>query len=288
MQKNEIKAAVKHAGGSTLTRSGRGTNLSATVKDLRFGLNIQAKSFAGLKTQHLKNLVAYWKQQGLSVRTIQNKLAHVRAALRAVGREKFADAAQNTNKALGASGASRAGTHKVTDQKTLNERINNLPEAFRAAANLQRTLGLRAQEAVQANQSLQSWEKQIKSGRPVMVLHGTKGGRPRMVNLLDQTTRDKALAAVQDALKVLDKQDGLLISSSSLQGANRAFQREMNKVGFKGSEASHSLRYAFAKDQFAKYLDTLQDTEEALAALSMDLGHGDGRGRYCERVYLRG
>ena len=61
----------------------------------------------------------------------------------------------------------------------------------------------------------------------------------------------------------------------------------MNGVGFKGSEASHSLRYQFAREQFAKYLEALGDKKEALAALSMDLGHGDGRGRYCEQVYLR-
>ena len=33
----------------------------------------------------------------------------------------------------------------------------------------------------------------------------------------------------------------------------------MNGVGFKGSEASHSLRYQFAREQFAKYLEALGD-----------------------------
>jgi site-specific recombinase XerD len=288
MQKNEIKAAVRHAGGSTLTKVGRSANLSATAEDLRRGLNIQIKSFAALRTQHLKSLVSYWQEQGKSTRTIQNKLAHVRAALRAVGRDKFADAAQNSNASLGASGASRGGTHIVPDQKVLDERFRQLPEPFRVAANLQRALGLRAQESIQANKSLRSWEKQIKSGRPVMVLHGTKGGRQRSVNLLDQASRDRALEAVREAIKVMDLSGDLVIQSASLQGANRAFQRAMNSVGFKGNEASHALRYLFAQEQFAKYMDSLGDKEEALAALSMDLGHGDGRGRYCAQVYLGG
>lgn len=287
MQKNEIKAAVKHAGGSTLTKVGRSANLSATAEDLRRSLNIQVKSFAGLKTQHLKSLVSYWQEQGKSTRTIQNKLAHVRAALRAVGRERFADAAQNSNASLGASGASRGGTHTIPDQTTLAERFSHLPAPFLAAANLQRTLGLRAQEAVQANKSLRTWEKQIKLGRPVMVLHGTKGGRQRSVTLLDQTSKDRALEAVREAIRVMDLHGDTLVRSASLQGANRAFQRAMNKVGFKGSEASHALRYMFAREQFAKYMEILGDKEEALSALSMDLGHGDGRGRYCEQVYLR-
>ena len=287
MNRNEIKAVVKAAGGSTLTRESRSANLTATANDLRLGLNIQIKSFSGLRSQHLQSLVTLWKTDGQSTRTIQNKLAHVRAALRGVGREKFAADPRNSNAALGASGGSRSGTHTIPSEKTLEERISGLPEPFKAGARLQQALGLRAQEAVQSNQSLRSWEKQIQAGRPVKVLHGTKGGRPRDVSLLGQASKDRALAAVREAIRVADKQDGKLIPSTSLEGANRAYQRAMNGVGFKGSEASHSLRYQFAREQFAKYLEALGDKKEALAALSMDLGHGDGRGRYCEQVYLR-
>lgn len=287
MNRNEIKAVVKAAGGSTLTRESRSANLTATANDLRLGLNIQIKSFSGLRTQHLKDLVTHWNSEGQSTRTIQNKLAHLRAALRGVGREKFAADPRNSNAALGASGGSRSGTHTIPSEKALEERISSLPEPFKAGARLQQALGLRAQEAVQSNQSLRSWEKQIQAGRPVKVLHGTKGGRPRDVSLLGQASKDRALAAVREAIRVADKQDGKLIPSTSLEGANRAYQRAMNGVGFKGSEASHSLRYQFAREQFAKYLEALGDKKEALAALSMDLGHGDGRGRYCEQVYLR-
>ena len=81
MNRNEIKAVVKAAGGSTLTRESRSANLTATANDLRLGLNIQIKSFSGLRSQHLQSLVTLWKTDGQSTRTIQNKLAHVRAAL---------------------------------------------------------------------------------------------------------------------------------------------------------------------------------------------------------------
>jgi len=288
MTKNEIRAIVKAAGGSTLTRESRSANLAATANDLRLGLNVQIKSFAGLRTQHLQSLVTKWKTDGQSTRTIQNKLAHMRAALRAVGREKFAADARNSNGALGASGGSRSGTHTIPSEKTLGERISALPEAFQAGARLQKALGLRAQEAVQSNQSLRVWEKQILAGRPVTVLHGTKGGRPRSVSLLDQESKNKALTAVREAIRVMDKQDGKLIPSATLEGANRAYQRAMNEAGFKGSEASHALRYGFAREQFTRYMEALSDRKEALSALSLDLGHGDGRGRYCAQVYLKG
>ena len=63
-----------------LTRESRSANLTATANDLRLGLNIQIKSFSGLRSQHLQSLVTLWKTDGQSTRTIQNKLAHVRAA----------------------------------------------------------------------------------------------------------------------------------------------------------------------------------------------------------------
>ena len=107
---------------------------------------------------------------------------------------------------------------------------------------------------MQSNQSLRSWEKQIQAGRPVKVLHGTKGGRSRDVSLLDLASKGRALSAVREAIRVADKQDGKLIPSTSLEGANRAYQRAMNEVGFKGSEASHSLRYQFAREQVPEFV----------------------------------
>lgn len=288
MTRNEIKAIVKAAGGSTLTRESRAANLAATGHDLRHGLNIQIKSFSGLRQQHLSSLVSFWKEQGMSTRTIQNKLAHVRAALRCLGREKFADSALISNRTLGAYGASRGGSHTTPDKETIEQRISALPDGFKEAAQLQLTLGLRAQEAIQCNKSLGLWEKQLLEGRRVTVLHGTKGGKGRDLLLLTENAKQKALEAVRAAIEARDRHGGTLIHSSSLEGANRAYQRAMNKVGFKGSEASHSLRYHFAQAQYGRYLEAGFGRHEALSSLSLDLGHGDGRGRYCAQVYLKG
>ncbi|MGH8040453.1 MAG: hypothetical protein ACREPN_00220 [Rudaea sp.] len=51
---------------------------------------------------------------------------------------------------------------------------------------------------------------------------------------------------------------------------------------------THALRYAFAHDQYRRYRAEGFSNREALAALSKDLGHGDGRGRWVKSVYLRG
>lgn len=47
----------------------------------------------------------------------------------------------------------------------------------------------------------------------------------------------------------------------------------------------HSLRYAFVQDQIDHYQKQGYSEQEALAKTSMDLRHGDGRGKYIKQVY---
>lgn len=287
MTNGEIDAITKQ-GGSKLTQRAREAALHAAAKTLKTALNVQLKSFAGLKIQHIEKLVQHWSGQGITQRTMQNRMTHIRASLRFHDRAKFALDPRISNAALGLAGASRGGTHTVPEASAIDERLQGLSPQARAVAGLQLALGLRAREAIQADQSLKIWERKLAQGRPLSVLHGTKGGRPRDVQLHTEKTRERAIQAVQEALKVAkDHPSGRIIPSINIDAAFRSFQREMSKVGFKGSEASHSLRYHWAREQFGVHLERLGDHKEALAILSMDLGHGDGRGRYCAQVYLR-
>lgn len=288
MTNGEIEAITKQ-GGSKLTQKAREAALHAAAKTLKTELNVQLKSFAGLKVQHIDRLVQSWTKQGISQRSMQNRMTHIRAALRFHDRAKFALDERISNASLGLAGASRGGTHTVPAPAAINTRLMELTPPAHAVAQLQLALGLRAREAIQADQSLKVWAKQLASGRPISVLHGTKGGRPRDVLLHTPEARQRAVEAVQEALKVArSTPNERIIPSKTIEAAFRSYQREMNKVGFKGSEASHSLRYHWAREQFSVHLERLGDRKEALAALSMDLGHGDGRGRYCAQVYLKG
>lgn len=289
MTNGEIEAIVKKQGGSKLTQQARRTALHAAAKTFKNELNIQLKSFAGLKVQHIDSLVQSWKKQGIGLRTMENRMSHIRAALRFHERAKFALDERISNASLGLAGASRGGTHTVPAPAAIDARLMALSPPAQAVTKLQMALGLRAREAIQADQSLKVWAKQLASGRPISVLHGTKGGRPRDVQLHTPEARQRAVEAVQEALKVVRSHPNeRIIPSKTIEAAFRSYQRQMNKVGFKGSEASHSLRYHWAREQFSVHLERLGDRKEALAALSMDLGHGDGRGRYCAQVYLKG
>lgn len=291
MSKKSFANAIHHtnrdSGGSTLTKVARSAHLKKTVEDLTKVLNIQIKGFDTLKTKQVQALVDHWRVEGTSPRSIQNRLSSIRSALRQAGRGEFAGSAQLSNKALGVSGASRDGTHRPPDQARLEERLNALPRRARVLVDLQLALGLRAREAVQAASSLATWAKQAQKGYPIGVVHGTKGGKPREVTIAPHR-RDGVIRAIAQArahLKATGQPE--LIASRSLAGAIRAFQRDIQAAGFVGAEASHSFRYGFSQEQIQHHLERAADRREALARLSLDLGHGDGRGRYVDQVYLK-
>lgn len=288
MNKREISQINRTAGGSTLTRRGRESALMKIADDLRGRLNVQVKSFDQLKISHIEALAGSWRGSGLSVRTCQNNMAHLRTALREVGREKFAADHRISNEALKIDKGSRAGTHRAPARDDAIKRIEGMKDGHREAARLQLELGLRAREAIQSYQSLTSWARELEKTGRITVTAGTKGGRARSVDLSSPEALGRAKEAIRQAMTASGEGRKPLIASSSLEGAARSYQREMARVGFSGEQASHAMRCAFAQDQYQRHLQQTGDRKEALRRLSLDLGHGDGRGVYCAQVYLKG
>ena len=121
----------------------------------------------------------------------------------------------------------------------------------------------------------------------VTVVHGTKGGRRRVVDFNTGDAKFAAIKSVENALKILEIQNDL-IERKNMQGDCRKYQRELATAGFTGAQASHSLRCSWAKAQYLRHMTaTEENKKESLSRLSLDLGHGDGRGRYCKQVYLK-
>jgi hypothetical protein len=286
--KREIRQAVNAGGGSTLTKIARASSLAQISKILKNDLNIQVKSFEFLKVSHVERLIQHLQARGQSPRTSQNTMAHLRCALREVGREKFASDPRISNKKLGISGASRDGKHRAINLEEIEMRILKLDDGAAAATRLQMAIGLRAREAIQSSESLKSWLIELEKYDCLTISHGTKGGRTRIVRFITQESKQSALQAIKNAHQAAIKNNGVLIPSKSLQGAARAHLRSMNAAGFQGEESSHALRCTWAQAQYNRYMEMLGgDKKEALSRLSMDLGHGDGRGRYVKQVYLK-
>jgi hypothetical protein len=272
-----------HAGGSHKTQQERVATIRRFYRYLQ-DHNIQIKHIDHIKCKHIQGFIAERKTQA-GVGTLQNEMSHLRKILEKSGRHKLALSEVLSNKALGIDGRSREGTKTACPQAKY-QRAYTAAKAkdprVAAVMQLQRTFGLRRQEAIRAGKSLKTWQKAIEQGQnTVRLSYGAKGGRPRDILILD---RAQALLAVKEALSVM--QDGRLLPGE-LKAAKNDYAHAAAEAGLKGEHSTHSLRYAWAQECFKTLQSQGYPKEEALALTSQYLGHGDGRGRWLKSVYLR-
>ena len=279
------KAAREAAGkGSTATRAARTSHFRDLEQYLR-EQNIQVREAQHVSPKHVAGYVAALQERGVSSGSVQNRLASIRAAWRGAGRDRWAE---KKNAELGAGPRSRTGNKTaLSDERYAQARADLVAsgrEREAAALALQRSLGLRAEEAVRSSQSLATWERALAAGQPIRVVQGSKGGRPRWVSPGDT---QRALAAVREARQLA--RNGHLVrgQSDTLKSAIHRLDNSYRSVGLQGDQSGHSARYAFARDQLQHYEARGYTRAEARAMTSLDLGHGDGRGRYIASVYAR-
>ncbi|EDT5693534.1 DNA-binding protein [Salmonella enterica] len=282
----------------TLARQGQGS--FKTVADRsriaeRFSerlakLNIQIRDAKHIKTVHIQRYIQSRQAEKISNRTLQNEMAAVRSIMSVAGRNKLANPQHEllSNKALGISGASRDGTKKAISDDTLREVINyamKKDEGVALAVQLARYIGLRTEETIQSAKSLKTWQQSLLSGNErVRVVFGTKGGRPRETTVFDI---EKVLTLLNKAITYCDNNNGKLINKPTLHTAIERYRNILRDAGMTGENAPHSLRYAYAKDAVNFHVNNGMSRNEAEALVSMDLGHGDGRGRYIKQVYFK-
>ena len=276
---------MKNLIGATLTKRAREHSLKHLAQTLRMvGM---AAHLQHITARHIERYVQIQQAASVSDRTLQNRLSHIRSELRAIGRDKLADSDRLGCAHLGVDGASRAGTHAALTTEHYEhvlELARALHPGFAACLQLQRTLGLRQREAIQAGDSLKRWTSTLEHKGYVHVTEGTRGGKTREATPI---AVDRALAAVHSAIEAAAENGGDLIPSTSLQGAVRAYGRLCAAVGMTGEHASDALRYNYAQDRFTDHLRTGCNRREALALTSMDLGCGNSRKTHVSQIHLR-
>ncbi|EEC9781140.1 integrase domain-containing protein [Escherichia coli] len=253
-------------------------------------MNVQISSAAQVKVRHIELYMR--SRNNVSGRTRENEMSAIRVMLRQAGKYKMADPEHPrlSNKALGISGSSRKGTKKlITDERfrEILQRVEAKDKGVAAVVKLSRYLGLRNEEAIQSAKSLRTWKKALQRGdEKIRVIFGTKGGRERMTTVVD---RDNVLDAVNYALKYASEHNGRLIDRDNLKSAMDYYLNTLRRYGeLKGrDETAHSFRYSYAASAMKYHIMNGYSYKEALALTSIDLGHGDGRGRYIEQVYCQ-
>lgn len=281
----EMKALAKHCGGSHKTVNDRIHIVQRFDHHLR-ALNVQIQRVAQIKVRHIENYIHDRLANGIGKRTLQNEMASLRAVLQQAGRKQVAEHERLTNKSLGLADASRNGTKlAITPEHYhhVHESAQMKDPGLAAALELARLMGLRSQEAVQSVQSLKTWKQAVERGNTrLTVVFGTKGGRPRETVILDADAIKKAL---DNALTIAESRHDRLIDKPDLKSAMDYWHNQAARIGLTGAYSPHSLRYAWAQDAIRHYLAQGFSRKEALAMVAMDLGHGDGRGRYVAQVY---
>lgn len=288
-KRTELKASMERSnarvGGAHLTREARSKTFKLFIAVL-FGLGFQIADARQVGGRHLPPYVAARLAAGKSKRTIQNEMAHIRAVLRDCGKTGLADDPHYSNKALGIGGASRGGTKTPISEEGLAAFKARVEEelgrpGLAAGAELQYAIGLRAKETIMGGRTdvLERWAKELGAGDVVDVVEGTKGGRPRQVKVHD---RARAVAAVNAALKLAERQDGFLVpSKNGLKSALGAYRNVAHREGFQ----THRCRYTFTDSRVDAYQAAGYSKREAFERTGTDLGHRDGRGRMIKGVY---
>jgi hypothetical protein len=295
-KKTELRADLNRIGyqlgGAHLTQEARRATFGTFAQAMREkGLGIQSAEQIGGK--HLRAFVECRLAEGIRSRTIANELSHVRAVLVHCGKEGLARNPAYSNKALGIGRGSRIGTKQPLSDAAIRgfqEQTDRLGRsAIGNVLELQRALGLREAEAIRGGnpETLARWHRELQGRGHVRVIEGTKGGRARDVHSADL---NRARSAIERALATLRASDqGYLVTradgaaATGLRQALGIYRNVCHRAGIQ----SHAARYAFTKERMQAYRNDGLSEREARAATSLDLGHGDGRGRYVSSVYSR-
>ncbi|WP_416777281.1 integrase domain-containing protein [Xenorhabdus budapestensis] len=286
------KAFITHArqaGGSFVTVADR-ERIARYFLDYLKNNGIKLRQVDSLKVKYIERYIAERKANNLSHRTLQNEMSVLRAILAQAGKHKLADPnnARLSNRALGIADTSRKGTKMALAPAAFRDIFQQVEQKDRRVAavmQLAYVLGLRTKEAVEAYKSLATWKKALENGHTsVRVVFGTKGGRPRQMVILDREALQYAIAYAE---REQTGRGGKLIDKATITQAIDRYRYIVRRAGLSGRKAPHSMRYHFAQQSGEHYIAQGFSEREALALVSMDLGHGDGRGRYIKQVYYQ-
>jgi hypothetical protein len=230
----------------------------------------------------------------ISSRSLQNEASHLRRCLEGAGRD-LGDIKQDKNAwssaRMGVPEGSRIGARAAINPEVFAAAREKVTAGVRDCLDVQSVLGLRREEAVKCSKSLGDWTKALElakdEGRGVFleVRYGTKTGRERTT-----WVPAERIDAVQSVVcEVLERTGGAyIIPADSEKQAKAHYSSETQKAGMVGDNSGHGLRRGFVHEQYRHNRDAGLDEAEALARVSRDLGHGDGRGRWVWNNYLAG
>ncbi|MDO8769308.1 MAG: integrase domain-containing protein [Burkholderiaceae bacterium] len=286
--KHSISVANQKLGGARITKVQR-KQICKQFVNWCFDRKHLFNSIGEASLEMVRDYMQYLKGEGISIATQHNRLASIRRAMNALGRDP--DKLGITAKSVGLEPRNRSGTKEPVQDDFLEVAIAKAIEinepGFAIALRLQRLLGLRGLESLMSIPDLEKYALQAGEllSESVGITKGTKGGRSRFSRVILKRANE-TLITVREAL-VYMRTNGYLIEGGKvgLKSARAKYHRLSREVGLVGKFSPHSLRYAYAVEKIEELRDAGFNRKETLSAVAETLGHGTSRDRYVSMVY---
>ena len=202
------------------------------TKDL-FKVGIQLRSLEDLNAKHIDRVVNYWREEGLSVGTMKNRLSGLRYLCDAMG--KSAIVKNNNDYAI----------PKRNYLPTFNRAIFNpdlsvlMDEHIRVSTELQRVFGLRRAESMKIKPILAD-----KGDILEMYPSWCKGGRGRFIPIRTAEQRYWLNEAKRMAEKI---ENSMIPKEKSYDTQLSLYEKQVQRAGLKNL---HGLRHAYAQTRY--------------------------------------
>ncbi len=187
-----------------------------------------------LKPKHVDALLAHWREQGISIGTLKNRLSALRWWAKKVNRPSII-ARDNAIYGIG----KRECVAKESKALKLDaEQLSAISDPYmKLSIRLQAAFGLRREESIKFSPSYA-----IKGGHIKLKASWTKGGRARSVPITNDGQR-----RLLEEVRALAKGGSLIPPQMNyVQQLNR-YQRQLRNVGL---TKLHGLRHAYAQQRY--------------------------------------
>ncbi len=259
--------------GGFSTQATRSRLLDLIANQL-LALGFRRMQSTSLKPKHVDALLAKWREQGISVGTLKNRLSALRWWAKKVNKPSII-ARDNSVYGIG----KKEGVAKESKAQQLDEKkLSLISDPYMILSiRLQAAFGLRREESIKFSPSYAMQDDYIK-----LKPSWTKGGRARTVPIRNDEQRK-----LLDEVKALAKGGSLIPAQLNyVQQLNR-YQRQLRNAGL---TKLHGLRHAYAQQRYfeltgwkapvaggptSKQLtpEQLAPDYEARAIVSSELGH---------------
>lgn len=274
--------------GSIRTRKARRCVLARLSKFL--GSKFRLTCFTQVRSTHVQAFMDDYLDDGNSIRTARNVMAHFRFFLRKCGRGSFSRHPHVSNATLGIAGGSRDGVKQpVTHEQAqcFFQEAGKQDAGVGLVLELGYHLGMRVLEAVMSCPDLARWSQRLQEETQplpkLFISRGAKGGRHRQIPVQN-------VAAVFDVLTRAEahcRSNGCVLIAGSLPQALSHFYDVVRGVGMVAEHSPHCLRYSYCCELFRHLHAAGWAEKDALAYVANALGHGAGRTTWVKQVYGR-